>query len=56
MRIAKTCIVAARGHAAVADQQTAIGVAFQRARFTKRIARRVKQGRAQQFAPWRGRH
>ena len=56
MRVAKTRIIAARGHAAIADQQTAVGVAFQRVRFPKWIARRMKQGRAQQFAPWRGVH
>src|ERR1700678_4072640 len=56
MRLANSRVVTARGDASIANQQAAIGVAFERARISKGIARRVKQGRAQQFAPWRGNH
>ena len=56
MRVAKPRIIAAAGHAAFEDQQAAILVTLQRARILKRIARRVKQGRAKQFAPRRGDH
>ena len=56
MLIEKTGVIATAGHASSADQQTAILVAFKRARISKGIARRVKQGRAQQFALGRGTH
>src|SRR5579862_1463448 len=49
-------IIAARDHAAAVDQQAAIGKSFKRISLSKRIARRMKQGRAQQFALWRGIH
>src|SRR3984957_13000512 len=56
MRLANTRVVTARGDAPIANQEAAIGVAFECARISKGIARGVKQGRAQQFAPWRGDH
>jgi len=56
MLIEKTGVITTAGHASIADQQTAILIAFERARISKWIARRVKQGRAQQFALWRGPH
>lgn len=47
MHIAEARIVSAPGDAAIADQQAAIGIGFERVRLSKRIARRVEQGRAQ---------
>ena len=50
MRISQGSVVAASSNAAFADQQAAVRIGLQSAVLSKRITRRVKQRRAQQFA------